>query len=296
VDKYDILIVDDELANIYLLEEVLNEYNVTSVKCGDEMFNALEKKSPDVILLDIMMPGIDGLTLAAQLKDNEKYKDIPVIFVSARNSGEDVAEGLSLGADDYIKKPFDDAELLARISRVLNNKQTKNELYKKATRDNLTGIFNREYFYETLSRKILKAERDKSFFSIGIIDIDFFKKVNDTYGHQTGDRVLKNLAQFIIGAFREYDVFARYGGEEFIFLLDGILKDHAVIIIDRIRERISKTEMDPANHLFITFSCGLTDTSEIAGQEDIADILVKTADRRLYLAKSGGRNMVIYEG
>jgi len=110
VDKYHILIVDDEPANLYLLEELLSEYIVTSVRNGDEMFTALEKKSPDVILLNIMMPGTDGLTLAGQMKDDERFREIPVIFVSAKNSGEDVAGGLNIGADDYIKKPFNNAE------------------------------------------------------------------------------------------------------------------------------------------------------------------------------------------
>ncbi|PKL18031.1 MAG: diguanylate cyclase response regulator [Spirochaetae bacterium HGW-Spirochaetae-5] len=296
MDKYNILIVDDEPANLYLLEELLSENIVTSARCGDEMFSALEKESPDIILLDIMMPGIDGLALAGQLKGDERFSEIPVIFISAKNSGEDVAEGLNIGADDYIRKPFNNAELLARISKVMNSRKSKAELYRKATRDNLTGVFNRDYFFEALSLKIPKADRENQIFSIGIIDIDHFKKVNDTYGHQAGDRVLKNLTRFINKSLREYDVLARYGGEEFIFLLDGILKSQAAFIIDRIRKQAAETVFDPENHLHVTFSCGLTDTSEIAGQTDKSDFLVKTADRRLYLAKSGGRNRVILEG
>lgn len=296
MNKYNILIVDDEPANIYLLEELLSDYNTISANSGYELFQELEKNFTDLILLDIMMPGIDGLMLANQLKDNDKYRDIPVIFISAKDSGADVAEGLNVGADDYIKKPFDDAELLARISKVLNNTKTKTELYIKATRDNLTGIFNREYFFESLSLRILKAYRERAGFSIGIIDIDYFKKVNDTYGHQSGDRVLKNLTQFISQSLREYDVFARYGGEEFIFLLDGLERNQAAIIIDRIREQVAVTEIDPENNLRITFSCGLSDLFEAENQEDIADFLIKIADRRLYIAKSTGRNKIVSEG
>jgi len=296
VNKYHILIVDDEPANLYLLEELLIDYNVVSANSGNEMFKALEEKFPDLILLDIMMPGIDGLMLANQLKDSDKYREIPVIFISAKNSGKDVAEGLNIGADDYIKKPFDNAELLARILKVLNNTKTKAELYIKATRDNLTGIFNREYFLEALSLRILKADREKKGFTIGIIDIDHFKRVNDTYGHQSGDRVLKNLTQFINLSLREYDVFARYGGEEFIFLIDGLKRNQASTIIDRIREQVAVKELDHENNICITFSCGLSDLFEAQNHEDIADILIKIADRRLYLAKSGGRNKIVSAG
>ncbi len=293
MNKYNILAVDDEPANLYLLEEVLNEYNITSAKSAEEMFNELEITIPDLILLDVMMPGMDGLTAANHLKKNEKFKEIPVIFLSVKNSGEEVADGLYTGADDYIKKPFDNTELIARIDRVLKNKEKRTELYTRATRDSLTGVFNRDYFFEYLSMKIRKSGRENYRFSLGIIDIDHFKKVNDSCGHQAGDRVLKNLTRLINNSLREYDVLARYGGEEFIFIIDGILKDQAILIVDRIRKQIAETVIDPDNNLVITFSCGLTDITEIVDQNDKADILVKIADRRLYAAKSNGRNMVI---
>ena len=293
MNKYSVLIVDDEPANIYLLEELLSEHNVTSVKSGIEMFKELEKNIPDLILLDIMMPGMDGLTAARQLKADLKFRNIPVIFISAKNSGEDAAAGLNTGAEDYIKKPFNNVELTARISKVLNNKEKKTALYRKATRDSLTGLFNRDYFFESLAFIIRKSERENLNFSLGIIDIDHFKNVNDTWGHQAGDRILVNLAQFINKSLREYDVLARYGGEEFVFIVDGILKNQAMLIIDRIRQALEATELDAENHIFISFSCGLTDISEASDRADVVDSLVKIADRRLYLAKERGRNLVI---
>ena len=293
MNKNTILIVDDEPANLYLLEEVLSSYIIISAKNGIEMYNELNKSLPDLILLDIMMPGTDGLTLANQIKNDEKFSDIPVIFISAKNSGEDVATGLNSGAEDYIKKPFNDAELIARVEKVLNSKSKKDELYKKATRDNLTGIFNREYFFESLSLRIRKSERENLKFTLGIIDIDHFKTINDTWGHQAGDRILKNLTTFINMSLREYDILARYGGEEFIFIVDGILKNKAMPILDRIRQQITITDLDEENHIFISLSCGLTDISETEGQTDKANFLIKTADRRLYIAKSSGRNLVI---
>ncbi len=241
------------------------------------------------------MPGMDGFTAAEQLRGNPKFMDIPVIFLTARISGEEVAEGLNSGAEDYIKKPFDNNELIARINRVIRNKEMSSDLYKKATRDNLTGLFNREYFFESLSYRIMKNHRENLRFSLGFLDIDNFKKINDTWGHQTGDIILKNLANFINNSLRAYDVLARYGGEEFVFIADGILKDQAVMIIDRIREEAARTIMDRENNLFVTFSCGLTDVTEAEGQNNVSDELIKIADRRLYLAKSGGRNKVVAE-
>lgn len=293
--KYHILAVDDEPANLYLLEEVLGDFFVDTVKNAYDMFNFLQESIPDLIILDIMMPGMDGFTAAEQLRSNPKFIDIPVIFLTARISGEDVAEGLNIGAEDYIKKPFDNNELIARINRVIRNKEMSSDLYKKATRDNLTGLFNREYFFESLSYRIMKTHRDNLRFSLGFLDIDNFKKINDTWGHQTGDIILKNIANFMNNSLRAYDVLARYGGEEFVFIADGILKDQAVMIIDRIREEAARTIMDTENNIVVTFSCGLTDVTEAGGQNNISDELIKIADRRLYLAKSGGRNKVVSE-
>jgi two-component system cell cycle response regulator len=295
VKKYHILAVDDEPANLYLLEEVLGDFFVDTVKNAYDMFNFLQESIPDLIILDIMMPGMDGFTAAEQLRSNPKLIDIPVIFLTARISGEDVADGLNIGAEDYIKKPFDNNELIARINKVIKNKETNSELYKKATRDNLTGLFNREYFFESLAYRIMKSNRENLKFSLGFLDIDNFKKINDTWGHQTGDIILKNLADFISRSLRDYDVLARFGGEEFVFIADGILKDQAVMIIDRIREEAARTVMDSENKLVVTFSCGLTDITEAEGENKIEDQLIKIADRRLYLAKSGGRNKVVAE-
>jgi len=295
VNRYNILVVDDEPANLYLLEEVLSEYNITSVKNSSDMFIELAKNIPDIILLDIMMPGVDGLTIAYQLKENIQFSNIPVIFISAKDSGEDVAEGLNTGADDYIKKPFNNTELIARISRVFSNIEKNKELYNKATRDSLTGLFNRDYFFEYLSIKTKQSERDNLKFSAGILDIDHFKNVNDTWGHQIGDRILIKLTQTVNRMLRSYDIFARYGGEEFVFLIDGILKNEAKIIIDRIREQVAASELDIENHITVTFSCGLSDISEITDRENISDLLLKSADQRLYKAKNSGRNMVVSE-
>lgn len=293
---YHILIVDDERANIYLLEESLQDYVTYSASNAEETFRELEKDLPDLILLDIMMPGTDGLTIAQQLKKDPKYSKIPIIFISALTSGESVAKGLDTGAEDYIKKPFESSELVARVRKVIESSDRASSLYRKATRDNLTGLLNREYFFEQLEQEIRKSERDRALFSVGIIDIDHFKNVNDTFGHQAGDRVLQSLASFLENSLRGADIVARYGGEEFVFILDDSGRENAAAVLDRVRLMIAETEMDSQQHILITFSCGIADISEVSGSADAAGELISIADRRLYAAKNSGRNRVICSG
>ncbi len=293
---YHILIVDDEKANIYLLEESLQDYIISSASNAEEAYIELERDIPDLILLDIMMPGTDGLTIAQHLKKEPRYSGIPIIFISALTSGESVAKGLGTGAEDYIKKPFESSELVARVRKVLESSDRASSLYRRATRDNLTGLFNREYFFEKLEQDIRKSERDRTMFSVGIIDIDHFKNVNDTYGHQAGDRVLRLLASLLGNSLRGSDMVARYGGEEFVFLLDDSGRENAASVIDRVRLTVAETELDSEKHIFITFSCGISDLSEVSGSDDAAGGLISIADRRLYSAKNSGRNRVIFNG
>lgn len=294
--EHVILAVDDERVNISLLKAILAEYTVLPAKDTSELYTVLESTIPDLILMDIMMPQTDGITIARQLKSDPGYRDIPIIFLSAVTSGDSVADGFTLGAEDYIKKPFDSAELTARVKRVLENSTKQHELYARATRDSLTGLFNREYFFEQLGLNIRKWKRSHSLFSLGIIDVDLFKHINDTYGHQAGDRVLQKLASIMEKALRGSDIVARYGGEEFIFILNDSDKVKSKAVIDRFREGLADIEMEEEHHVFITVSCGLCDISEIVNSGDMACSLVETADRRLYAAKNGGRNRVVSEG
>lgn len=291
--EHVIVAVDDEGVNTSLLKAILAEYTVFPAKDITELNSVLETIIPDLILLDIMMPETDGLTIARRLKDDPAYCNIPIIFISAVTSGDSVADGLTSGADDYIKKPFDSAELTARVKRVLENSTRQHELYRRATRDGLTGLFNREYFFEQLGMSIRKWKRGCPLFSLGILDIDFFKNVNDTYGHLAGDRVLKNFSLFLFKTLRESDIIARYGGEEFIFLLNDASRDESKAVIERLRCGLAGTEIEKENHIFISFSCGICDISEIPPVDDPAAELIETADSRLYIAKKNGRNMIV---
>ncbi len=292
---YKIFVVDDEQVNTRLLEAILSDYNVDSASSSSELYDLLKEGIPDVILLDIMMPGSDGLSIAQNLKDDIKYRDIPIIFISSLDSGSTVAAGFECGGDDYIKKPFDSSELQARVKRVLKNRERSNELYQKATRDSLTGIYNREFFMEHLTMMLKKAKRENINFSLGIADIDHFKKVNDTWGHLAGDVTLKRFVDLLTNSLRDYDIIARYGGEEFIFLINGVTKEEALSIVKRTAELLAVTEIDKDKNIHITFSCGIADVTEAIGADNIGMCLLEIADRRLYAAKESGRNRIIID-
>ncbi|MCP4131661.1 MAG: diguanylate cyclase [bacterium] len=282
--KGKILIVDDEPANIYLLEELLSDYTIRSAFNAEDMFARLKDESPDLILLDIMMPGMDCFTIAEKLGKDELYRDIPVIFVSERTSG-----------DDYVKKPYDETEFLARVRHVLKRTNEKKDLYSKATRDTLTGLLNRDYFFENLDVKIKMSERTGHMFSIALIDLDHFKQVNDTYGHHAGDRVLANLARVLQSGLREYDIIARYGGEEFILYLADTSKKDALSIIDRIRSWEITTELSPEHRIINTFSGGISGVDDVRPGTVTGEKLVAIAGKRLYRAKEMGRNRVVMD-
>jgi len=296
IQQGTILVVDDDRINISLIKAILEDYNVLSACDAGDFFAIIEKEIPDIILLDIMMPGIDGMTIARRLKSDQRYREIPIVFLSAVTSAESVAGGFTLGAHDYIRKPFDGAELQARVKRVIENSSRQHELYERATRDSLTGLYNRQFFFEQLDMDIRKWRRNNLLFSLGIMDIDLFKNINDTFGHLSGDRVLKGLASFLERKLRSSDIIARYGGEEFVFIMHDSDKMKALSVMERLRSDLASTEMDSENRIFITISCGICDIGEVQVRDDSAGEMLEIADRRLYIAKNEGRNRVVTEG
>ncbi len=297
-NQITIAVVDDNPANLFLLSEILSDYTVIQIMEPENVIPLIRQKAPDLIMLDIMMPDIDGFTIARELKNDSVLRDIPVIFVSACTSGEEVRKGLELGARDYIKKPYEDTEVLARVHRVLRENEEKRDLYYRATRDALTGLFNRSYFMDTVRAKLGMAIRNMLTFSIAMVDIDHFKMINDQHGHPAGDDVLRNLAGILKASCREYDIVARYGGEEFILYFEGITRDQAGAIVDRIRIKTGGVPMGPDNGITVTFSSGIADSREITGtdSQSMLDELISMADKRLYSAKHSGRNMVLTAG
>jgi len=268
------LIVDDSPQNIQLVDSHLKdeEYRISFSQSGYDAIDKVRKNSFDLILMDIMMPGLDGLETCRRIHELPEHHDIPVIFLTAKIDKESIVQGLEAGAVDYIVKPFHGAELLARIRTHLALKTYREQLeainvdlnkeilrgiemeeklresqqeivrinrqpYKKATEDSLTGLLNRQKMMDFIEYEYERASRTKKGFSIVLTDIDFFKKVNDTYGHDCGDVVLKGVADTILAQGRKQDQVARWGGEEFLLLLPDTDGRGAYTLAEKIRKK-----------------------------------------------------------
>jgi two-component system cell cycle response regulator len=303
-----ILIVDDHEDNVELLRARLESwgFETLSAKDGAEALSTIESSLPDLVLLDIMMPKIDGIEVARRVKNNPDLPFIPIIMQTALDSTENKVEGLEAGADDYITKPIDFPELKARVNSMLRIKRLQEEIEERerelmeanerlrhmSQTDALTGLENRRHIETRLEEMFEHAKRLAEPFSCVMVDLDKFKSVNDEYGHQAGDAVLKQLAKILKQEVREIDHAGRYGGEEFILLLTGTVLDAAVTFAERCRKAIE-------DHTF-TFDGGTlkrTASFGVAGwphpKVKNCDSLVKAADEALYVAKETGRNRVI---
>jgi two-component system, cell cycle response regulator len=303
-----ILIVDDHEDNVELLRARLESwgFQTSSARDGAEALIAIESTLPDLVLLDIMMPKIDGIEVARRVKGNPDLPFIPIIMQTALDSTENKVEGLEAGADDYITKPIDFPELKARVNSMLRIKRLQEEIEERerelmeanerlrhmSQTDALTGLENRRHIETRLEEMFEHAKRLAEPFSCVMVDLDKFKSVNDDYGHQAGDAVLKQLAKILKNEVREIDHAGRYGGEEFILLLTGTVLDAAVTFAERVRKAIE-------DHTF-TFEGGTlkrTASFGVAGwphpKISGPDSLVRAADDALYVAKETGRNRVI---
>jgi diguanylate cyclase (GGDEF)-like protein len=306
--RYRILVVDDHEDNVELLRARLEArgYDVEGANDGQAALDAVERKCPDLILLDVMMPKMDGMEVVRRLKANKELPFIPVIMQTALDSTENKVEGLDAGADDYITKPINFAELEARVNSLLRIKKLQSELSARekeladmnlrlreiSMTDGLTGVENRRSLEERLHDMWQHSLRLHEPIALVMCDIDKFKSVNDTYGHQAGDSVLKEFAQLLKNEAREIDRVGRYGGEEFLLILPGTVLDAAVTFAERLREKV-------ANHTFSytggtlcrTMSCGVAGSPhpKVKDQEG----LLRATDDALYVAKETGRNRVI---
>ncbi|MDQ7826812.1 MAG: response regulator [Candidatus Eremiobacteraeota bacterium] len=287
-----ILIVDDDETIGELVEQYLTRAGYT-IKVATDGKTALEevfKFSPDMVILDIVLPDIDGMDVLKIIRQRPGGNILPIIFLTSKDTLEDRIEGLSIGGDDYITKPFYPEELVARVGALMARTKILKEL---AVKDGLTGAYNHRYFYERLIEEITRWKRYKRKFSLVIIDLDFFKNVNDSHGHIVGDLVLRQTADFLKSQLRNVDVVARYGGEEFgLILPETDLKD-AHLVMRRIYDRMqSWTIAVPHGEepLKITFSAGVT-TCPDDGEDE--KTLVARSDKALYYAKESGRNQFI---
>jgi diguanylate cyclase (GGDEF)-like protein len=303
-----ILIVDDHDDNIELLRARLEArgYSIDSAMDGEQALQCVEKSPPDLILLDVMMPRIDGFEVVRRLKANRNLPFIPIILQTALDSTEHKVEGLDAGADDYITKPINFAELEARVKSMLRIKRLQDaleererelsemnaRLLKMAQTDSLTGLDNRRYLEERLEEAFGHSRRLREPLAVVLCDLDRFKSVNDTYGHQAGDAVLRQLARILKQEAREVDRVGRYGGEEFMLLLPGTVLDAAVTFAERVRKAVeAHTFSFDGATLQRTMSCGVAAWPHPRIED--CDALVKAADDALYVAKETGRNRVI---
>lgn len=302
--RADIMIVDDTLTNLRLLSTILSArgYRVRGMTNGETALTAVSLSPPDLILLDISMPDMDGYEVCRLLKAEEHSCQIPIIFISAMNEVLDKVRAFSVGGVDYITKPFHVEEVLMRVKTHLMLRQLQRELEqanaelrRQVTLDGLTQIANRRRFDEYLHSTLQQMVNDREPLSLVLCDIDYFKLYNDTYGHQSGDQCLCKIAQLLQKAERSSeDLAARYGGEEFALILPRTDSQAAYHVAETLRITIAKSEIE---HLqsqvspYITLSIGIATTTPTSATTPYA--LLKTADEALYIVKAQGRNGIV---
>mgnify|MGYP004506228317 CR=1 FL=1 len=303
-----ILVVDDVPDNVEILDARLSSrgYAIVTAATGEEALDRVKEEPPHLILLDVMMPGLDGHQVARRIKDDETLPFIPIILVTALNEAEDVVQGLESGADDYISKPYNFRELEARVRAMLRIKFLQDELDQKnrelelankrlkklSITDGLTELYNHRHVHQLLHDEFERSARTGEPIAVAMMDLDRFKSINDTYGHPTGDVILYETAKIIKETAREIDMPGRYGGEEFIAILPGTEEESAEAFAERVRQAVeSHVFRDGATEVRMTVSCGVA--AFPAPGVDAPEALLKAADEALYQAKHGGRNQVI---
>lgn len=265
---------------------------------GLDGFKQASTSQPDLILCDVEMPRIDGLRFLYMVRSKEEIKDIPILILTGCTERSLRIKGLSEGANDFIQIPYDPDELIARVKLHLKINQQEKDLKKRNTelellshKDPLTGVFNRRYMSMSLDSEIMRHARSGKDLSILMLDIDHFKKINDTYGHHAGDMVLQQVTKRLAEGLREYDLLARYGGEEFVIILPDTTLPEAKMVAQRLLKSIYKlTFPETLSGTAVTVSIGVTSHG---GGTTTTEALVAQADTALYRAKQSGRNRVV---
>jgi diguanylate cyclase (GGDEF)-like protein len=293
-----VLIVDDMASNIEVLDNALGEeYEILFATNGKDALELAADHLPDIILLDVVMPDMDGYHVCARLKANYKTQDIPVLFITSMNQEEDESKGLNIGGIDYITKPIRSPIVKARVRNHLELKRYRDHLKELSSLDGLTGIANRRRFDEWLDSEWRRARRNQTSIALIMTDIDYFKPYNDHYGHIAGDDCLKRVAEILKAiARRPTDLPARYGGEEFAFLLSETDAAGAVQVAKRLQHRMKIANIphefsDAAPRVTLSMGIGATVPSDIQSSQQ----LIKSADKCLYAAKRNGRNQIEWQ-
>ncbi len=296
-----VLIAEDEPVSRRLLEGTLRRWGYDVLVACDgqeawELFN--EEDSPKLAIFDWIMPRMDGVELCQQIRRKQQENYTYVILLTARDRKEHIIEGLNAGADDYVTKPFDSDELEVRLraARRIIDLQTKllaaqSALRQQATHDSLTGLLNRSATLEVLQKEIDRVGREQQPLSLLLVDIDFFKNVNDTFGHRAGDVALQEISRRMLKTIRPYDSLGRYGGEEFLVILPGMDAGSAMERGEAFRQAVAAKPIEiPGGELPLTVSVGVSTTA--SGEPCDVEKLVHQADSAMYQAKSAGRNRV----
>lgn len=306
-ESFIILVVDDVSYNLSVIGSILEEagYDTTFAASGPQALERLENVIPDLILLDLMMPGMSGLEVCKILKARQEWAELPIIFLTANQDKESLLQAFEEGAVDYITKPFHVPELLARVRLHLELKETRDRLNKAlkeqarltealqrlAHIDPLTEVWNRRYLEELAQREFTRAKRYERLFSVLMLDIDYFKKINDTYGHAIGDEALKHLVKVTLNNLRKTDYLGRFGGEEFIAILPETDRVTAWDVAERLRQAIADTLVPhPTDIIQIAVSIGVA--TYHPSDREFNNILSRS-DKALYEAKKQGRNRVV---
>jgi len=292
LNKRKILVVDDDANITDLLEKSLVKEGFAVTTCHNtlEAEKYLEREQPDLIILDIILPSLDGIEFCRRIRSNSRWKLVPIIFLTIKSKLQDKLAGFATGADDYLCKPIEIEELVARIQAILNRLEVCEDLIFQ---DDLTHAFNRRYLLRHLDEEIVHSRCEKKEFSLAIVDVDNFKEINDSFGHAVGDEVLQTLVKRIQNNLRTTDVVCRYGGDEFIILLPDTSQSSAEMVLERLQKNISKTPFiisKSGQKLKITVSIGF---STFPHDGTHAEKLIKAADAAMYQAKEAGRNMVV---
>ena len=306
-----ILVIDDDPGTAEIVRSWFKgrPYDILCAPIAEEGIELAREHRPDIILLDVVMPGMGGLAAARRLKTDPATSNTPVILLTAKRDVHDKVEGFEAGADDYVTKPFEFEEVDARIRAMLRKRElyveleeTVEELKDKnrllgelAVIDDKTGLFNHRHFRDKLEQEWLRSERYGNPLSLVMLDLDDFKQLNDTLGHPAGDRALREFATLVTGGARATDIASRYGGEEFAILLPHTNGEMALTVAERIREAARQfvfVETDRPTRMTVSAGVATFPSPGIESAED----LIKRADEALYRAKQTGKDRVVVAG
>jgi two-component system, cell cycle response regulator len=294
-----VLVVEDSAVIRALVRRMLvaGGHTVVEAAGGAAALTVCREQQPDVVLLDVEMPEMSGWDVLAAMKADPDLRDVPVVFLTGRSDTTDMVDGLRLGAHDYLRKPCEPTELLARVQAAARVKRLQDELRQRnedldriSRTDVLTGLHNRRHVEEYLAKLTSLARRNVEPMAVLVIDIDHFKSVNDTYGHDAGDAVLREVASRMLGSIRFEDMVGRWGGEEFLVVLPNTADQGAAELAERLRQVVADTpcRLTDGDAVQVTISVGCA-----ASLIDDAGRLVRSADAAMYEAKQTGRNRVV---